>query len=135
MKKVLYLFIGLLAIILLAVLILFNMPQASTQKKDADITTTPEKIFGHFQQDENRANNHYNGKIVQLTGEVLNVSEDQKGAPVIILNANDDFGGVLCTLEKKPKSLPEKGDQIDIKGQCSGFLGNVVLNKCVIIKN
>ena len=52
---------------------------------------------------------------------------------VIILNTNDMIGGILCTFENKPKSKIEEGQKIVIKGQCSGLLMDVILNKCNIV--
>ena len=132
MKRALYFLASIIIILVVAYLIVLNLPKASSKNKEAEFKLASVELYSEYATDESLANTKYNGKVIEVTGKILDISEDQQGATVIILDAQDDFGGVLCTLESKPKNLPSPGEQISIKGQCNGLLMDVVLNKCVI---
>ena len=125
---------ALIVIAILSYVIILNLPQASTKNKEAQIKVEASELFEAYSTHERKANNTYNGKVIEVSGEVRNISEDKKGSTVVILNTNDMIGGVLCTFENKPKETIKAGQKVTIKGQCSGLLMDVVLNKCNLIK-
>lgn len=133
MKKLLYFVLGLVLIVIIAYFIILNLPQASVKNKAADFKMASTELFADFSKNENKANRMYNGKIIEVQGKLLDVSEDEQGATVLILESGDDFAGILCTLDNKPKKLPTTGQDLKIKGQCNGMLMDVVLSKCVIV--
>jgi cytochrome c-type biogenesis protein CcmE len=133
MKKVIYGILALILFLFIAYFIVLNLPQSSTKDKEASIKIEASILFDEFSTKEKKANQNYNGKIIEVTGQVRAISTDKKGDMVIILNTNDMIGGVLCTFENKPKSAIKEGQTVIIKGQCSGLLMDVVLNKCNIV--
>ena len=54
----------------------------------------------------------------------------------LTLKSPDEISGVICSFDKTalPEKLPEIGDTIKIKGMCSGYLLDVVLNKCSLVE-
>lgn len=135
MKKILYFILGLIIILIVAYFVIMNLPQASVNNKKADLSIQATELFSAYSNNENKANKLYNGKVIEVTGKLIDLSEDEQGAYVLILNSGNDFGGILCTLHKNPKLLPKVGEDITIKGQCNGLLMDVVLSKCVIVTN
>jgi len=135
MKKILYFILGLIIILIVAYFVIMNLPQASVNNKTTDLSIQATELFSAYSNNENKANKLYNGKVIEVTGKLIDISEDEQGAYVLILNSGNDFGGILCTLHKNPKSLPKVGEDITIKGQCNGLLMDVVLSKCVIVTN
>lgn len=111
-----------------------NLPKASTKNKDAQIKIESVKLFASYSNNETASNKKFNGKIIEVTGKVLKVISDKKGDTVVILDSGDPVAGVLCTLASKPSTQPKVGSTVTIKGQCSGLLMDVVLNKCHLIK-
>lgn len=134
MKKLFKILIALFILAILGYFIIMNLPQATTKNKEAKIEVKAIKLFNDFSTNEQTANNLYNGKVIEVSGEVRNVTKDKKGATVVILKTEDMVGGVLCTFENAPKQTLNKGNQVTIKGQCSGLLMDVVLNKCNLVK-
>ena len=113
-----------------------NVPKASSQGKTADFKLPATELYQAFETDEEASNAKYISKIIDVSGIIEDISTDEQGAAVVLL-AGGDFGGVLCTLEKsqsekiKAKKL---GDNITIKGVCTGMLMEVVVNKGVIVE-
>ena len=133
MKKVLSFILGIIIILLLAFIVVINLPQASIKNKAADYSIDANELFSAYSVNEAKANSTYNGKVIEVSGKLIDLSVDEQGNPVLLLDSGDDFGGILCTLDNKPKSLPSIGQEIKVKGQCNGILMDVVLNKCHII--
>jgi hypothetical protein len=61
-------------------------------------------------------------KVVEVTGEVKQISTNQNGAQIILLKTNIPDGSVNCTMEEKINKV-KQGDTISIKGICSGYIG------------
>ena len=134
MKKAVKLLAVILILLAVSWLILMNMPQAQTMNKSASVSVDAKTLFVEYSESESAAGEKYNGMIVQVEGRVLDISKDKQGAAVILLDAQNEFAGILCTLQDINATLPKIGDNIVIKGQCNGLLTDVVLNKCVIEK-
>ena len=133
MKKVLYFILGIIIILLIAFIVVINLPQASTKNKAANFSMDAKELFSAYSGNEANANAKYNGKVIEVSGKLMDISEDEQGATVLLLDSGDDFGGILCTLDNTPKKMPSIGQELKIKGQCNGILMDVVLSKCHII--
>lgn len=137
--KILLLFLLILAAIgAISYFSFMNAPKASSEGKNADYTIAATELFQQFEADETASNTRYIGKIVEVSGTIGDITEDENGAPVILLEAGEDgFGGILCTLEGSQKEKTKGlsiGQNIKIKGVCTGMLMEVVLNKGVLIE-
>ena len=135
MKTLVKIFIAAILILFIAYLIVMNLPKASSSGKVSDYKIQATELYAEFNADEGAANKKYIGKTIEVSGQVLNTHRDQQNALVIIMDAGNAMGSILCTLEKDPPSIPEKGQSVTIKGQCNGLLMDVVLNKCVLLNN
>tara|TARA_R110002049_G_scaffold107950_4_gene255864 strand:+ start:11930 stop:12346 length:417 start_codon:yes stop_codon:yes gene_type:complete len=114
---------------------LYNKPHININNVKADITLTANKIFTDFSSDEILANKLYLDQIIQVKGTVSKIElENNKG--IVTLQTKDDFGSVLCYLADN-FSINIKdvkiGQELSLKGICTGFLMDVVLVKCIII--
>lgn len=135
MKKIIYFVLGILILVLIAYLVIMNMPQASVKNKSAIQSIQATELFAKYSKNENKANQTYNGKVVEVYGQLVNIDKDQQDATVMIIKASE-YGAVMCTLDEEPNNLPQLGSSIKIKGQCNGFLGDmVILNKCILVDN
>jgi type II secretory pathway pseudopilin PulG len=130
--------IGILVIlVIIGIAILFNLPKDSSKNKKATIAITASELFEAFIENESEANKKYVGKIIELSGIVISIEEDEQGATVAVLQSDDPIAGVMCTLErgqKKHLSPKSVGSTVRIKGLCTGKLMDVVLNKCILIE-
>jgi hypothetical protein len=104
-------------------------PNVASQKTDVEIQAV--KLVEAFETDENAANSLYLDKIITVSGNIESVTEDSLGISVY-LKESGAMAGVICSFEKNSidTSLITKGLQVNIKGICSGYLMDVVLNKC-----
>ena len=83
------------------------------------------------------ADQKFINQVIQVSGTIFEKSTDQQGATVFILKTGESEAGVLCTmtLEESTKVANKNvGDPITLKGQCSGMLMEVVLNRCGVVE-
>jgi hypothetical protein len=136
MKKILLITAGLAAIGIIAGVLLFNKPHKNIRNTPPDYSLTSQQLFTAFASDEAAANKKYLDKIIQLKGKVTASSIDEEGLSSITLEGGDMMFGVICKLdalaEHKRKDFA-KGEEISVKGICSGMLMDVVLVRCVEI--
>ena len=112
---------------------LYNKPVKSTASKSVDVAIQAADLFNEFAADENVANKKYLDKIISISGVVTNVA-DEEGLTIVTLKTTSDMFGVICKIEasdNKAKSL-KTGDEVRVKGVCTGMLMDVVMVRCVI---
>ncbi len=112
---------------------LYNKPVKSTASKSVDVAIQAADLFNEFAADENVANKKYLDKIISISGVVTNVA-DEDGLTIVTLKTTSDMFGVICKIEasdNKAKSL-KTGDEVRVKGVCTGMLMDVVMVRCVI---
>ena len=99
------------------------------------ITIEATKLIDEFLIDETTANTNYLDKLIAVKGIISSIKiEEKKG--IISLQTEDDFGSVLCHLSiEATQNLSELeiGQNIQVKGICTGFLMDVILVRCEII--
>lgn len=111
----------------------FNRGEKVLSDVKSDITISANELLTAFQTDEATANTKYNDKVVEVSGEVQQ-SDLQDGKTIVRLNAGDSMAGVTCELDDKAthkRTEFKQGEQVTFKCTCSGFLMDVVLNRCV----
>ena len=127
----------LLPAVLLAVAIyvwffVWNKPALNIEKAKA-ITIEASALFDEYSANEKAANAKYIDKVLEVSGEVTNVSKNAEGLTVIMLKTNDLMFGVNCTMEEKEVEC-KAGDTLTLKGICTGYLTDVVLIRCHRVK-
>ncbi len=95
------------------------------------ITMTAVQLNKEFTADETKANASYLDKVIEISGTVTDVSANQDGGIVMILDSGDPMAGVQCTMRDKGAKVA-KGQTVTIKGFCRGNNMGVALNDCVI---
>lgn len=137
-KYILYA-VGVLAILLaLGLFSVFNAPKASVKEKSAEFTLTANELFQEYSENQTVADQKFIDRVIEVSGTIFEISEDQQGATVLILSTGDNGSGVLCTMElSEIENVKGKkiGDTITLKGVCTGMLMEVVLNRCRVVSN
>lgn len=129
---------GLLSLLILGVAIGYYLFQKKTPNAAAyqtDAVVAAEELYATYETDETTANDLYLGKTLEVSGVIKSI-ENQSDAPTatIYLDAGGLLGGVACEIAKNEMSGDlATGQNIAIKGICSGLLMDVVLNRCVIL--
>jgi methyl-accepting chemotaxis protein len=109
----------------------FRKSDLSVSSKKADVEIRSGELIQSFEKNEKLANEAYLNKIIVLAGTVDNISEDSLTVTVY-LKDKDAVSGIICSFNKSVLDISKisKGSKIKVKGICSGYLLDVVLNKC-----
>jgi cytochrome bd-type quinol oxidase subunit 1 len=104
------------------------------------IKATPAALYTSYTLDSAAAQKKYDGKVLELTGQITDVSENSQKQQVILLKTSSSGGNINCTMEESVAGA-RAGDNITIRGICSGIgqgdadlgiLGDVYLTRCLI---
>jgi tRNA_anti-like len=125
-------FIALSAI--LAALYFYNLKSTDMTKARPDFIITATALQKAFEKDETKASIGYINKILEVTGKIASVKPAENSVVSISLVTDSDLSSVICTFPAiSDPSIFKVGDQITLRGQCSGFLMDVLLNNCALI--
>lgn len=115
----------------------WTKPVASLEKSKADVSVTAVKLMSDFESNEETANELYLDKVVEVSGKVSEVKSSETGV-TIMLESESMMGGVTCGFKEGAVSLAELsgevGSTIKVKGQCTGYLMDVILERCVLME-
>lgn len=85
-----------------------------------------------YTADEQKANNQYLNKAIEVNGTISEIDKNQEGGIVILLTSNDPDIPVQCTMREKNVAA-EKGKVITVKGFCSGSsITGILLTDCIV---
>jgi len=116
---------------------MYTKKPADIRKADALYQTSAPGLLAEFNKDELAANKKYIDQVIAVKGKVADVKTDATGQATVFLDSGDLMASVTCSFyaEESPaaKSL-HQGQEVTIKGKCTGKLMDVVLNKCSIDK-
>lgn len=133
--KLLYIVIVLVVAGLIAGIYLYNEPQKNMRKQRADFSLTATQLQSEFVSDESGANQKYIGKTIEITGKITSVNIESDKVVSIILETSDQMSSVICTFRESMN--PHEIDTmkpVTVRGELSGFLMDVLLNNCVLLK-
>jgi hypothetical protein len=108
---------------------IFNKPHRSLDKAET-IRINADSLLSAYIRDEKSANTMFLDKALKVNGEIAELNTNQAGQMVILLKTMDPMSGVVCTLRDKPKETLHVGQQVVLKGFCSGYITDVVLRDC-----
>ncbi len=109
---------------------MYNMPHRDVAG-ERGIKVNATALFQAFAQNEQEANTRYLDKVIEVSGAVKQIDKDSSVS--VILNTDDMMFGIRCSMQDTNIALKE-GQQVTIKGLCSGYLDDVVLTDAVIVK-
>lgn len=87
-----------------------------------------------FTNDEAVANTIYLNKVIDLKGVVIDTASNQLGILTLTIGNVNNMSNVFITLSERPKLPIKLNDTLRVKGICSGFLSDVVINDATIIE-
>ncbi len=117
---------------------LFNKKHSDLSNVKPAFTLSSTDLYSAFESDEIAATVKYTGKVIEVRGIVARVEYSSADSTLsITLHEDDQFSGVICTfggIKDGSPVNPAPGDQITIRGECSGMLMDVLMNNCVIME-
>lgn len=114
---------------------MWNKPHQNIAKTKPAHTLAATSLVDAYQADEAAANDKFLGQVIEVSGEVTKVSMNADGTSQVMLKSNDLLASVTGNLQESEASYVESlkaGDQVTIKGECTGMLMDVILERCVI---
>jgi hypothetical protein len=112
---------------------MYNKPVSSLENQKAALSLSANKLLSDYEEDEVQANKIYLDKILEVAGEVDKI-EYANGKTSVYLVTENMMSSIICEMEKSNTELKiKKGENISVKGLCSGYLMDVVLVRCLII--
>lgn len=130
------------SVILLVILTVSAYLYKEYNRKPADLlNATPvfslsaTDLVNDFETDEAAANKKYLDKIIQVSGVLSSVSNQQD--TLVNITVGDGMHKVGCKLDNNHTDNIQQyqvSKNIIVKGICTGYLMDVELNRCVIIK-
>jgi hypothetical protein len=129
-------------IVLLAVvaygLYLFNLKHADLSKVKPAFIVSSGELYSAFQTDETAATAKYAGKVVQVSGNVASIEYGSADSTLsVTLHEAGELSGVICTfsgIKDISQVIIKPGDLVNIRGECSGMLMDVLLNNCALLE-
>ena len=114
---------------------LFRMEHKDLKNVKPDFVITAADLQKAFESEETSANSRYVKKILDVSGTIQSLKHGEDKSMNATLKTGSDIGSVICTFESDPEaSNLREGDSIVIRGECSGYLTDVLLNNCSVIK-
>jgi hypothetical protein len=124
-----------IAAILIALIFYFKK-HADLSKANPDFVVTATALQKEFEEDETTASAKYINKIIELSGEIEYIARTDSNNLNISLKTDNEISSVICTFSTgKGPSDPKTGDEITLRGICSGYLLDVLLNNCALVSN
>jgi hypothetical protein len=143
-KSIKYSFAVILVIITGAVLFAFreyNRKHVDIKNREISYIIKSDEIINAFSTDEISANKLYLDKVVAVEGKIKSIEKGEVGFCAIVLGEKKSLASIRCIVDSThldATNTLREGDQITMKGICTGFnadelLGaDVILNRCII---
>mgnify|MGYP000032378384 CR=1 FL=1 len=113
---------------------LVNSSNKNLENETAALRLNALDLVENYTNNEENSNDLYAGKIIEVTGNIKEISFLNERITVI-LNSNSETFGVICDInpnQKEKINQLQKNQKIQIKGICKGFLKDVILLNCTI---
>lgn len=109
---------------------MYNKDHKETKDIKADVVISPQELLAAYETDEAAADTKYLDKIIEVKGKVSVINEVEKGGS-LSLDTGSPMAAVICEFESKESiSSVKVGDEVVVKGFCSGKLMDIVLVRC-----
>jgi hypothetical protein len=121
---------------ILAGIYMFNLKHTDMAKAKPDFVLTATELQKAFENDETNASKKFINKIVEVSGRISLVKPSENNVISISLETGSDLSSVICTLPAvTDPSRFKAGQELTIRGECSGFLMDVLMNNCAAINS
>jgi hypothetical protein len=109
----------------------------SLLKSKPDYTFQAAEFYNYYMANEKEADSLYIDKIIQVSGHLAEIIQDEDGKYTLILRDNMASSGINCSMEELSDSKIENlktEDTLTVRGICAGILLDVILTRCVIVE-
>jgi hypothetical protein len=140
MKKLIRVFLVLFVVGVGYFLFLYFKPVPGTSGQKPVHRISASDLFTSYENDPVQAKADYEGKVIEVEGEILEITESEGKITGILLSGGSELTAVNCSMEAGDDSADKQlqaGQIIKVKGVCQGMMdsdlfADVILNRCVI---
>lgn len=114
----------------------YNKPHVDVKKSPAAYVLSAQNLIKEYRQNEVDTNAKYTESVIQVQGKIFEVST-LKGNGVITIKDNDNESSIICHMlpEENRKIIRlRKGQDVVVKGICTGYLLDVMMVKCTLVE-
>lgn len=120
---------------ILAALYMYNLKPGNMAKAKPDFILSATILQKAFEDNETTASTMYINKTLEVSGTIASVKPAANNVLNISLETGSVLSSVICTFPAiTDASKFRAGEKITLRGQCSGFLMDVLLNNCAVIQ-
>jgi hypothetical protein len=133
LKKILL--VALIIVVMAGVALFFVYNKEHRTADVADVSLDAVSLVSAFSENEEEANEKFLDKVIEVSGKVKEVIE-QGDSYIVLIGDETSINSVSCTLDPAADSVAyglQAGDQIVVRGICTGFLMDVVLVNCKVL--
>ncbi|MFL0065644.1 hypothetical protein V3A08_08685 [Tenacibaculum maritimum] len=134
-----------ISIVILAIIIFgayygvmqYNKPHVNVEMALTSTKLTPDFLLNDFSTNEQQANLQYLDHVIEINGKISDI-DISDGNGIIIFENDEAIGSVRCYLspkENKKLMTLKVGQDISLKGICTGYLLDVIMIRCIIVKS
>jgi DNA replicative helicase MCM subunit Mcm2 (Cdc46/Mcm family) len=133
-KQILLIALSVIAIGAVIAYLQYNKPHREAADEQAAFSLSANELFNDFQTDETSSNAKYLNKIIEVNGVVTEVTQPSPENLTVMLETGNEPSVIACEISpgQVPNPLPTPGDQVILKGICTGYTMDVVLVRCSI---
>lgn len=114
---------------------LYNLEPTDMSRVKPDYILSSEALLKEFEENESDASKKYINKVVEVTGEISSIISGENNSLNVSLKTGSNISSVICTFASKDDLEGyQPGQEISIRGECSGYLMDVLINRCRVIK-
>ncbi len=115
----------------------YNMKEdiKKDQSQAPSYILSAEQLFGDYESNEAAADSKYRGRVVVVSGTIQSSGIDLMNNTYIVIGGEGLLDGVQCSFIKDQKSsvsLLSRGQNVKVKGEVVGRMGNVLIYKCTL---
>ncbi|MEO5581215.1 MAG: hypothetical protein ABIR66_00870 [Saprospiraceae bacterium] len=113
---------------------MYNKPHQDVSAAHIVVRLTADALLTAFKENETEASIKFINKVIEVSGNIAD-SKNENSQIIIQMETTDVLSNIICTLDSTQTSSKKDfkiGDSIRIKGICSGFLSDVILDRCVV---
>ena len=129
MKKVLFTLASLGLVGLVISIYMFNKPVESVSTMKTNFRIHASELLMAFEENESTANTKYLDKVLEVKG-IVDKAEKTDEKTTIYLTTSNPLSNIIFQLENSESTL-KKGEEVTLKGICTGYLMDVVMIKGV----
>ena len=112
---------------------MYHQERSKAADQTTEIQISAKDLYQQYADDEHKADSLYRNKIIEVSGTVASIDNNTQNLSLTLSSDADAMGGINCALSNK-QDIPTANANITVKGKCTGFLMDVLLEDATIVK-